>query len=149
MIEKLSDEDKKLMALKYETESFNEQNACHDGIIMTARYYDAQIDEEQKLIQELPTCTGCSSLSDCTFVALGNGKFFCKEKRADCHYKRPALQIDAQAKTMEELWQVWAFNKPYKAAVSFAKEKDVTRSGEMSFAYAVSFFLAAGGRIKE
>lgn len=58
-------------------------------------------------------------------------------------------QIDAQAKTMEELWK--AFNNSFihpdalKYAIGFAKNGE----DRWNFANYVGFFLAAGGRIKD
>lgn len=59
-------------------------------------------------------------------------------------------QIDAQAKTMEELWEIYSNVSLNEKAIAFEAEK---RKNEIlpwtAFSKTIAFYLAAGGRIKE
>jgi hypothetical protein len=58
-------------------------------------------------------------------------------------------QIDAQEKTMEELWNIYNNIDLNKEAYTYAVNHDFLVGMSTKFAIAVAFFLAAGGRIKE
>jgi hypothetical protein len=58
-------------------------------------------------------------------------------------------QIDAQAKTMYELKQLWICSEANEKAKQYALGKSFSKEGADMFAEAISFFLAAGGTIKE
>ncbi len=58
-------------------------------------------------------------------------------------------QIDAQAKTMEELFEIWATSCKHEKADVYMTERDFPDIEASMFATCVGFFLAAGGVIKE
>jgi hypothetical protein len=58
-------------------------------------------------------------------------------------------QIDAQAKTMYELKQLWICSEANEKAKQYALGKSFSKEGADMFAEAISFFLATGGTIKD
>lgn len=64
-----------------------------------------------------------------------------------CHFYD--AQIDAQAKTMDELYKIFNNIEGNPDAEIFMLRKNHTKDYAESFAYCIDFFLAVGGRIRE
>jgi len=58
-------------------------------------------------------------------------------------------QIDKQTKTMEELWDMFNLPVPLEARKKINKWNGRHTKDTLLFGYAVGFFLAAGGTIKD
>lgn len=56
---------------------------------------------------------------------------------------------NAQAKTLDELWEIWLKAKKTQEVYEFAKARCKQTLLWSDFPEVVAFFLAAGGRIKE
>jgi len=111
-------------------------------------FYDKQIDEMENFNG---TCSGSAKGKWCAYAIVENGKTLCKYSHI-CEFQRPRrpldAQIDKQAKTMEELWDMFNLPVPLEAREKINKWNGRHTKDTLLFGYAVGFFLAAGGTIK-
>ena len=112
-------------------------------------FYDKQIDEMENFNG---TCSGSAKGKWCAYAIVENGKTLCKYSHI-CEFQRPRrpldAQIDKQAKTMEELYELFKNGDSISNSWDFYTSKHDDQIGASLFSRAVGLFIAAGGTIKE